>query len=136
VLDGFSLLIDAVRLAGTPSVTLDAFVGHVDADYARAQGHPGPFMNSLPMLGLLDRLVTDWAGPHTFICRHKMNLVRPAYCGETITVTGAVVSLDDTRRPGFGREPVACSLVGLEALLTTAAGDVGRGELTVALPRR
>lgn len=136
VLDGYDLVIDAVRLASTPSVTLDAFAGHVDVGYARLQGHPTTFMNSLPLLGLLDRLVTDWAGPHTFIRRHKINLQRPVYCGDIVTVSGRVSAIDDSVLPGFGRMPKPCSSVELHAVIKTPSGVAGRGEITAALPRR
>jgi hypothetical protein len=93
-------------------------------------------MNSLPMLGLIDRLATDWAGPRAFICRHRISLALPVYCGSTVTVSGRVASVDTSVLSGFGRRPVPSSRVEVEALLTTERGLAGKCEVTVALPRR
>lgn len=132
---GYELLIDQVRLAATPSVTLDAFAGHVDLEYAQAQGHPTTFMNSLPLLGLLDRLVTDWAGPSAFICRHKLDLAFPVYRGQTVAVSAVVVDRDSAVLAGFGRRPVRCSIVKLQATIRTDAVVACRGEIDAALRR-
>ena len=90
-LPGFELAIDFRKVAMTPAVTLDYMPGHYDREYARAIGHPDVFMNTMPLFGLLDRAVTDWAGPETFITRHAIKLRTPVYAGDVVTATGQVL---------------------------------------------
>jgi acyl dehydratase len=86
----------------TPGVTLDYFPGHFDPEYARSLGHPTIFLNTMPLFGLVDRIVTEWAGPSTFVVRHKIKLRVPVYAGDHVTVAGCVAgkSVGDGARLG------------------------------------
>ena len=50
----------------------DYMPGHHDPEYARSQGTRTAFLNTLFHQSFVDRIVTDWAGPRTFINRRKI----------------------------------------------------------------
>jgi acyl dehydratase len=80
------------RVIMNPGATGDYFPGHYDPDYARRQGQPTIYANSLHIFGLLDRAVTEWAGPHSFLLRRNVRLHSSMYAGDTVTVTGVVAA--------------------------------------------
>lgn len=86
-----------MAMATTP--TLDVFPGHYDAEYARSVGHRTVFMNTMPLLGLLDRAVTDWTGEAGFVHRHSIVMQRPTYAGTTVHVSGEVVDVKKVEGP-------------------------------------
>jgi len=55
-------------------------------------------MNILTSNAFVGRLVTDWAGPNSFLRSVKVRLGAPNYPGDTMTMTGAVTIKDDTSR--------------------------------------
>jgi acyl dehydratase len=83
--------ITARRVVQNPGATGDYFPGHWDPDYARRQGQRAIYANSLHIFGLLDRAVTEWAGPASFLVRRNVRLLSSMYAGDTVTVTGVVV---------------------------------------------
>lgn len=78
------------RVIMNPGVTGDYFPGHYDPDYARRQGQPTIYANSLHVFGLLDRTVMQWAGPASFLMRRNVRLHSSMYAGDTVTVVGTV----------------------------------------------
>jgi acyl dehydratase len=106
--------ITARRVVQNPGATGDYFPGHWDPDYARRQGQPTIYANSLHVFGLLDRAVTDWAGPDTFVVRRNVRLVSSMYAGETVTVSGTVTGKSEEN----GR------LVELDLALASRSGAV------------
>src|SRR5205823_6409927 len=50
------------KVAMNPGATWDYFPGHHDPFYAQSQGQPTIYVNTLHVLGFVDRFVTDWAG--------------------------------------------------------------------------
>lgn len=84
--------ITARRVVQNPGATGDYFPGHWDPDYARRQGQRAIYANSLHIFGLLDRAVTEWAGPTSFLMRRNVRLVSSMYAGDTVTVRGTVAS--------------------------------------------
>ncbi len=73
------------------ATTWDYFPGHHDPEYARAQNQQTIYMSTLFFQGLVDRLVTDWAGPRTFITRRKITMTGSIYAGDDLYATGRVV---------------------------------------------
>lgn len=72
---------------------------HHDKDAAQALGSPDIFMNILTTNGLVGRFVTDWAGSSARLNKIAIKLGAPNYPGDTMTLTGEVLSIDgDTRR--------------------------------------
>jgi acyl dehydratase len=68
---------------------------HHDKDAARALGSPDIFMNILTTNGLVGRFVTDWAGPGARLKKVAIRLGAPNYPGDTMTLTGRVVAVDE-----------------------------------------
>jgi acyl dehydratase len=116
------------RVVLTPAFTIDPFPGHFDVDYARALGHPTIFMNTMSLLGLIDRLVTDWAGEHAFIVEHSISLKMPVYVGTQVTVRGSVASkgVVDNRGASLRVVTVDVAITADDALCTT-------GQVTVMI---
>ena len=83
------------RVVMSPGATWDYFPGHYDPDYARSQGQPTIYANSLHLFGLVDRAATAWAGPTSFVVRRKVRLQQSMYAGDTVTVTGEVTGTRD-----------------------------------------
>lgn len=85
------------RVIMNPGATGDYFPGHYDPDYARRQGQPTIYANSLHLFGLLDRAVSEWAGPASFLARRNVRLVSSMYAGDTVTIAGTVTGKRDGR---------------------------------------
>ena len=83
------------RVIMNAGATGDYFPGHYDGDYAQRQGQPSIYANSLHVFGLLDRAVTEWAGPASFLVRRNVRLVSSMYAGDTVTVAGTVTGKRD-----------------------------------------
>jgi hypothetical protein len=64
---------------------------HHDRDRAVQRGSKDIFVNILTTTGLVQRYVTDWAGPRAEIRRIAIRLGVPCYAYETLTFTGTVV---------------------------------------------
>jgi acyl dehydratase len=107
--------ITARRVIQNPGATGDYFPGHWDPDYARRQGQRAIYANSLHIFGLLDRAVTEWAGPASFLVRRNVRLVSSMYAGDTVTVSGTIAREheDETGR-----------MVDLDLTMTNQNGDV------------
>jgi len=80
--------------------TWDYFPGHHNVDYARSQGQKTIYINTMFFQGFIDRVITDWAGPQTWIARRKMTMQRSIYAGDTMWGEGKVVRrwIDDEGR--------------------------------------
>lgn len=114
----------------TPAYTKDPYPGHWDVDYIRGLGHPTVFMNTMSLLGMLDRLITDCCGPSTFITGHAITMRRPTYAGRQLVASGTVVDKrvsEDERRWGPSQ------LIDAEVRLTAAGDPVCDGRVTFSL---
>ncbi|MGO9457676.1 MAG: MaoC/PaaZ C-terminal domain-containing protein [Acidimicrobiales bacterium] len=120
------------RVIMNPAATLDFFPGHHDPEYARAQGQPTIFVNTMHLLGFVDRLVSAWGGPRTFVVRRKVSLAFPVYAGDTMVGSGRVMATREDERAGRRR-----GLVELECVVDNQHGACcASAEVTVALPLR
>ncbi|MEU8359687.1 MaoC family dehydratase [Nonomuraea sp. NPDC048882] len=81
----------------TALATRDFTPVHHDTAIARAQGSKDIFLNILTTMGLVERYVTDWAGPRAVIRSIDVKLGVPAYAGDRLTFTGTVVAGADDR---------------------------------------
>jgi hypothetical protein len=63
---------------------------HHDRDKAVRRGSKDIFLNILTTTGLVQRFVTDWAGPDAFVRSVAIKLGVPCYAGETLTFSGHV----------------------------------------------
>src|SRR5580692_484065 len=81
------------------ATTWDYFPGHFDPAYAQSQGHPTIFVNTMHIAGFIDRVATEWAGPHSRVVRRKMRIMGSIYAGDSMVGRGRVVGKrsDETR---------------------------------------
>jgi hypothetical protein len=82
-------------VVSTALATQDFTPVHHDRDRAVAQGSKDIFLNILTDTGLVQRFVTDWAGPSALVRQIAIRLGVPCYAGETLTFTGRVASVAD-----------------------------------------
>jgi acyl dehydratase len=68
---------------------------HHDRDKAQAKGSKDFFVNILTDTGLVQRFVTDWAGPSALIKSISLRLGVPWYANDTVTFSGEVTAIDD-----------------------------------------
>ena len=61
---------------------------HHDRDRAVQRGSQDIFVNILTTTGLVQRFVTDWAGPQAIVRNVAIRLGAPCYAGDTLTFTG------------------------------------------------
>lgn len=71
---------------------------HHDPDLARRRGSEDIFMNILTSNGLIERFVTEWAGPTAVVKAVKIRLGAPNHPGDTMVLTGEVSAKDDKKR--------------------------------------
>jgi acyl dehydratase len=67
---------------------------HHDRDQAVARGGQDIFINILTTTGLVQRYVTDWAGPQALVRKIAIRLGAPCYAGDTLTLSGKVTESD------------------------------------------
>jgi hypothetical protein len=117
-----SLTIEATPtfVVSTALATRDFQDVHHDRDAAVARGSKDIFLNILTDTGLVQRFVTDWAGPEAMVRSVKIRLGVPCYAHDTVTFTGRV-----TEREG---DDVVVSVSGVDSLGEHVTGTV---ELTL-----
>jgi hypothetical protein len=67
---------------------------HHDRDKAIARGSKDIFVNILTDTGLVQRYVTDWAGPNARVKGVAIRLGVPAYAHDTLVFSGEVTAVD------------------------------------------
>ena len=67
---------------------------HHDRDAAVARGSKDIFVNILTDTGLVQRFVTDWAGPDAKVHSIAIRLGVPCYAYDTLVFTGTVTEVD------------------------------------------
>ncbi|MFG1704534.1 MaoC family dehydratase [Nonomuraea sp. M3C6] len=122
VLPELSIDLTPTVVVSTALATMDFTPVHHDTQGARAQGSKDIFLNILTTMGLVERYVTDWAGPEAVIQGIKVKLGVPAYAGDRLSFTGTVVS-----RAG--------GLFTVEVRGRVSLGDHATGTVTLTLPR-
>ena len=95
VLPRLSLFGDPTFIVSTALATRDFQDVHHDRDKAQAKGSKDIFVNILTDTGLVERYVTDWAGPSAIIKSIGLRLGVPWYAYDTVTFSGEVSAVDD-----------------------------------------
>lgn len=103
-------------VVSTALATRDFQDVHHDRDAAVQRGSKDIFLNILTDTGLVQRFVTDWAGPEAFVRSIKIRLGVPCYAYDTLTFTGRV-----TERDG---DDVVVSVSGVDSLGEHVVGTV------------
>jgi hypothetical protein len=90
------LTIDAspTLVVSTALATRDFQDVHHDRDAAIARGSADIFLNILTDTGLVQRYVTDWAGPDARVKGISIRLGVPAYAYDTLVFSGSVTAID------------------------------------------
>ncbi|KZB84463.1 MaoC family dehydratase [Amycolatopsis regifaucium] len=107
-------------VVSTALATRDFQDVHHDRDAAVRRGSKDIFLNILTDTGLVQRFVSDWAGPEAVVRSIKIRLGVPCYAYDTLTFTGRVTDRDG--------DDVVISVSGVDSLGEHVAGTV---ELTL-----
>lgn len=86
---------DPTFIVSTALATRDFQDVHHDRDKAQAKGSRDIFVNILTDTGLVQRFVTDWAGPSALIKSISLRLGVPWYAYDTVTFSGEVTAMED-----------------------------------------
>ncbi|WP_062990260.1 MaoC family dehydratase [Nocardia anaemiae] len=97
---------DPTFVISTAVATRDFQDVHHDRDKAVARGSKDIFVNILTDTGLVQRFVTDWAGPRAIVKSVALRLGVPLYAGDTLTLSGTVSAIqgDDIHIDIVGRD--------------------------------
>lgn len=113
---------DPTFIVSTAIATRDYQDVHHDRDKAQAKGSKDIFVNILTDTGLVQRYLTDWAGPTARIKSIGLRLGVPWYAYDTITFTGEVTAVEDgvatvkvTGANSLGNHVIATATLSLEA---------------------
>ena len=107
------------------AATQDYFPGHHNPAYAHHQGQKNIYLNTMAIEGFIDRVVTDWAGPHTFIRKRQMQMRASIYAGDVMSGEGKVEKCYQEN----GR-----NLLDLSVLISNQDGPCVPATLTIELP--
>jgi hypothetical protein len=96
------LQLPELKLEGTPTFIISTALAtrdfqdvHHDRDLAQAKGSKDIFVNILTDTGLVQRFITDWAGPSARIKSIGLRLGVPWYAYDTVTFSGEVTAVED-----------------------------------------
>ena len=79
------------RVIQDVAATRDFFPGHHNPSYAKEQGVKDIYLNTMYFQGLIDRYVSDWSGPKSFIRKRTINMRVSVAAGDTAILNGQVV---------------------------------------------
>jgi hypothetical protein len=86
---------DPTFIVSTAIATRDYQDVHHDRDKAQAKGSKDIFVNILTDTGLVQRYLTDWAGPTALVKSIGLRLGVPWYAYDTVTFSGEVTAVAD-----------------------------------------
>ena len=114
---------DPTFIISTALATRDFQDVHHDRDKAIAKGSKDIFVNILTDTGLVQRYITDWAGPSALIKSIGLRLGVPWYAYDTVTFSGEVTAIDG-------------DLVTLKVIGSNSLGDhvIATATLTIGAP--
>ncbi len=90
VLPDMTVDVTATFVVAGALATRDFTPVHHDRDLAVANGSEDIFVNILTDNGLVQRFVSQWAGPQALLRQTSVRLGVPCYAGDTLTFTGRV----------------------------------------------
>lgn len=102
-LDPLSITITRANLVRYAGASLDFNPIHWDDRAAAESGLPDVIAHGMLTMGLVARVVTDWAGDPGAVVRYHTKFTRPVIVpndgvGATVAVSGRVVAKDDDAR--------------------------------------
>jgi hypothetical protein len=93
-LPSWVLPVTPTLIVSTAIATRDFQDVHHDRDLAVERGSKDIFVNILTSTGLVQRYVTDWAGPRALVRGISIRLGVPCYAYDTLVFTGRVTAVD------------------------------------------
>ncbi len=123
-LPAWVLPVTPTLIVSTAIATRDFQDVHHDRDLAVQRGSKDIFLNILTTTGLVQRFVTDWAGPRALVRGVSIRLGVPAYPGDDLTFTGAVTDTVEAE----GEQRFVVSVRGSNSL-----GDHVTGTVMIAI---
>ncbi|WP_067820263.1 MaoC family dehydratase [Nocardia inohanensis] len=121
VLPELAIHADPTFIIASALATRDFQDVHHDRDKAVARGSKDIFVNILTDTGLVQRFVTDWAGPAARVKAISLRLGVPLYAGDTLTLSGTVteiegsdVTIQVTGKDSLGDHIVAKAVISLQ----------------------
>jgi hypothetical protein len=106
-----ALEITPTVVVSTAIATRDFYPVHHDRDLAVQRGSDDIFLNILTTTGLVERYVTDWAGPEAIVRAVSVRLGVPCYAGDTLTFSGRVITAESDAPDWHGTGPEDGKLV-------------------------
>ena len=97
-LSPLSVPVTTKGIVGGALATRDFQDVHHDPERARELGSPNIFMNILTTNGLVERYVTEWAGPGALLKSIAIRLGAPNYPGDMMEFRGAVTEREPAAR--------------------------------------
>ena len=94
VLPELQITADPTFVVSTALATRDFQDVHHDRDKAVERGSKDIFVNILTDTGLVQRFVTDWAGPSAVLKSIALRLGVPWYAYDTLTLSGTVSAVN------------------------------------------
>jgi hypothetical protein len=89
-----SLPITTTLVVAGAIATRDYTAVHHDRAVAEREGSADVFLNINTSVGLLQRVVSDWAGPEAVFRSIRVRLGAPGYPGDVLTFSGEVAAVD------------------------------------------
>ena len=78
------------RVVMNAGTTWDYVPWHFNPQYARDNGHPTIFVNTMHVAGFIDRIATGFGGPRSRVVRRKVSLLGSIYAGDSMAGRGRV----------------------------------------------
>ncbi len=97
-LPGLTVRVTPTVVVATALATRDFYPVHHDRAFAERSGSKDIFLNILTTTGLVQRYVTDWAGPDAVVRGVSIRLGVPCYAGDTLTFSGTAADAADGER--------------------------------------
>ncbi|MEU4341208.1 MaoC family dehydratase [Nocardia sp. NPDC023852] len=125
VLPELMITADPTFVISTALATRDFQDVHHDRDKAVARGSKDIFVNILTDTGLVQRFVTDWAGPRAIVKSIALRLGVPLYAEDTLTLSGTVTALegDDIHIDVVGRDSLGDHITATVVIALRRADD-------------
>lgn len=80
------------RVVMNAGTTWDYVPWHFNPQYAKANGHPTIFVNTMHLAGFIDRIATEFGGPRSRVVRRKVSLLGSVYAGDSMVARGRVTA--------------------------------------------
>ena len=112
VLPELAIDVTTTFVVATAIATRDFQDVHHDRDRAIARGSRDIFLNILTTTGLVQRYVTEWAGPEAIVRKIAIRLGVPCYAGDTLTFSGTVLAGADQGPAADGGDDCVVQVVG------------------------